>query len=265
MATTLPFGIRLVAGLLGTAIDRATALPTELPSMAVTFVGQALRTSMRVQQELAELATRGDELLAPLTGRSQEHPEWATFDEDEDDEPVVSRPSIFETAGEATSLDDSSAPGADEPAITLLDGTPVVDVPEPGTTGPGEAVPTAAGFVVGPTATPPALTAATSPTLAGGTTAALAGGLPGEVILAESPVEAPPVANIRRTTTGRPRSRTTIESDHQLTIAELKERTQQMNVAEVTALLAQEEAGPNRAAYLTLLGNRLMTLQHENR
>jgi hypothetical protein len=38
-----------------------------------------------------------------------------------------------------------------------------------------------------------------------------------------------------------------------------------MGVAEVTALLAQEEAGPNRAAYLTLLGNRLMTLQHENR
>jgi hypothetical protein len=73
MATTLPFGIRLVAGLLGTAIDRATALPAELPSMAVTFVGQALRTSMRVQQELAGLATRGDELLAPLTSRSQEH------------------------------------------------------------------------------------------------------------------------------------------------------------------------------------------------
>jgi hypothetical protein len=265
MATTLPFGIRLVAGLLGTAIDRATALPTELPSMAVTFVGQALRTSMRVQQELAELATRGDELLAPLTGRSQEHPEWATFDEDEDDEPVVSRPSVFETSGDATASDDISAAAVDEPAVTLLDGTPVVDVPEPGTTGPGEAVPTAAGFVVGPTAIPPALTAATSPTLAGGTTAAMSGGSPGDVIVTESPVDAPTAATPRRSTTSRPPSRTTIKSDHPLTIAELKERTQQMGVAEVTALLAQEEAGPNRAAYLTLLGNRLMTLQHENR
>ena len=88
MAFTLPFGIRLAAGLLGTAIDRATTLPAELPGLAVTIAGQALRTSMRVQQELAELASRGDELLAPLTSRAKEHPEWATFDEDDDDAAV---------------------------------------------------------------------------------------------------------------------------------------------------------------------------------
>lgn len=263
MAITLPFGIRLAAGLLGTAIDRAAALPAELPSMAVTFAGQALRTSMRIQQELAELAIRGDELLAPLTARSQEHPEWATFDED-DDEPSGTRPSA---AGATVDAPVSSIfpETADEPAVTLVDGTPVVDIPEPGTTGPGEAVPTAAGFVVGATAPPAALTGGTTAPLTGGTTAAVAGGTPGDVYVTDASAAAPTVANARRTTASRARGRNTVKSDHKLTIAELKERTQQMSVAEVQALLAQEEAGPNRAAYLTLLGNRLMTLQHEDR
>lgn len=280
MAITLPFGIRLAAGLLGTAIDRATALPAELPSMAVTFAGQALRTSMRIQQELAELASRGDELLAPLTARSQEHPEWATFDEDEDDEPALRRPPVSGTPGAVTATDDNATgddhltgDGSDEPAVTLLDGTPLADVPEPGATGPGETVPTAAGFVVGPVPPAAALTAGATTALtgrattalAGGTTAALAGGTPGEAVVADPPAGTPTVANARRTTTSRARGRTAIRSDHKLTIAELKERTQEMGVPEVRALLAQEEAGPNRAAYLTLLGNRLMTLQHEDR
>src|ERR1700712_2785214 len=111
MAITLPLGIRLAAGLLGTAIARATALPAELPSMAVTFAGQALRTSMRVRQELAGLATRGDELLAPLVNRSQEHPEWATFDEDEDDAPLAGRPPVSNTTGDSLSFGNGSAHG----------------------------------------------------------------------------------------------------------------------------------------------------------
>lgn len=257
MAFTLPLGIRVAAGLLGTAIDRASKLPAELPSLAVTFVGQALRTSMRVQQEVAELATRGDELLAPLTGRPQESPEWATFDEDEEEPTAAAPPPPADPGGD-------SFGGVHEPAVILLDGTPIVDAPILVTTGPGETIPTAAGFVVGPAAPIEALT----------------GGTPAEVIVADIPVAdipvadipgeptANPVANARRTTAqtrSRTAARTRIKSDHRLTIAELKERTQQMTVAEVKVLLAQEEAGPNRAAYLTLLGNRLMTLQHEDR
>ena len=256
MALTLPLGIRVAAGLIGAAIDRATTLPAELPSIVVTIAGQALRTSMRLQQEVAELATRGDELLAPLTGRAQENPPWATFDEDDEDAPAVS-------AYERQATTDRSTSGAQEPAVTLLDGTPVVDEPvvdnlQPA--GPGETVPTGAGFVVGP-AVPPE---------------ALIGGTPGDVVVTElssapvdttaavaTPADATPVAAARRA--ARARGRTTITGDHQLTIAELKERTQTMGAPEVQALLAQEEAGPNRAAYLTLLGNRLMTLQHEDR
>ena len=265
MAITLPFGIRLAAGLLGSAIDRAAALPAELPSLAVTFAGQALRTSMRIQQDLAGLAARGDELLAPLTNRSQENPEWATFDEDEDPEPAVTRPPVFPTAGDMPAAREDATHSVDEPLVTSLGDTPVVDTPEPGATGPGEAVPTAAGFVVGPTVPTAALAAGTPAGLVGGTTAALTGATPGDVVITDAPDVPPPVANARRTTTSRAKGRAAIKSDHQLTIAGLKERIQQLGIPEVRALLAQEEAGPNRAAYLTLLGNRLMTLQHEDR
>ena len=84
MAITLPIGIRVAAGLVGTAFDRLGKLPEELPGIGVTVAGQLLRTSMRVRQEIAELAIRGDDLLAGLSGGPQEHPEWATFDDDEE-------------------------------------------------------------------------------------------------------------------------------------------------------------------------------------
>ncbi|WP_255498139.1 hypothetical protein [Nakamurella sp. PAMC28650] len=37
-----------------------------------------------------------------------------------------------------------------------------------------------------------------------------------------------------------------------------------MEIAAVRELLVWEETGPNRAAYLTLLSNRLTTMAHEN-
>ncbi|HEY0119220.1 MAG TPA: hypothetical protein VGC04_10595, partial [Cellulomonas sp.] len=67
MAITLPFGVRIAAGLIGTAFDRLVTLPKELPTIGVSLAGQAVRTTLRVQQELAELATRGDELLSGIT------------------------------------------------------------------------------------------------------------------------------------------------------------------------------------------------------
>ena len=63
----------------------SSSCPANCPGLTVSFAGQLLRTSMRVRQEVAELATRGDELLAPLIGGAEEHPAWATFDEDEDE------------------------------------------------------------------------------------------------------------------------------------------------------------------------------------
>jgi hypothetical protein len=89
MAITLPTPVRVLVGVLATGIDRVRSLPEDLPTMPVTIAGQAMRLSMRVQQEIAELATRGDQLLAAVLGGPEEDPAWARFDDEEAAAPVT--------------------------------------------------------------------------------------------------------------------------------------------------------------------------------
>src|SRR6478752_2741958 len=90
MAITLPLPVRVAAGILGAGIDLLRALPDDIPAIPVTIVGNAMRLSMKVQQEIAALATRGDELLSGVIGAPQESPAWAKFDDDEPATPVTS-------------------------------------------------------------------------------------------------------------------------------------------------------------------------------
>jgi hypothetical protein len=89
MAITLPLPVRLAAGILGAGIDLLRALPDDIPAIPVTIVGNAMRLSLKVQQEIASLATRGDELLSGVIGAPQESPAWAKFDDDEPATPVT--------------------------------------------------------------------------------------------------------------------------------------------------------------------------------
>jgi len=180
MAVTLPIGIRIAAGLLGSVIDRLSTLPSELPGMGVSLVGQAVKTSFLVRQEIAGLASRGDELLAGIFDRPQENPAWATFDEDEDDDT------------EAQGGKDHTSVGATDTA---------------------------------------------QPDAAGQHTAA---------------------------TDGDASTAAAVAAPMTLTMSQLKTHLQDLDAAQVSQLLLQEEAGANRAPYLTLLTNRLTTLGHQN-
>jgi len=51
----------------------------------MTVVSQVAQLVMKMQQDLAGLAIKGDEALDQLFPPRDEHPEWATFDEDVDD------------------------------------------------------------------------------------------------------------------------------------------------------------------------------------
>lgn len=77
----LPLPLRVAAGLAVTAVDRARHLPEKLAELPVTVVSQALQLSMRMQQQVTELAIKGDGALSALRP-VEETPEWATFDED---------------------------------------------------------------------------------------------------------------------------------------------------------------------------------------
>lgn len=104
----LPLPVRVAAGLAVTAVDRARHLPEKLAGLPVTMVSQALQLSMRLQQQVTELAIKGDDALSTLRP-TEESPEWATFDEDvELNTNGTARRSPFDAA----EMDDD----ADEPA-----------------------------------------------------------------------------------------------------------------------------------------------------
>ncbi len=71
MAMNVPFPFRVAAGAIAVGIDRLRTLPTELPAMSVTLAGHAVRASMRVQQELSQLAARVEEVRSTLTDRPE--------------------------------------------------------------------------------------------------------------------------------------------------------------------------------------------------
>jgi hypothetical protein len=95
---SLPLPIRVAAGLAVTAVEQARTLPAKIAGLPVTVASQALQASMRVQQQVTELAIRGDEVLASLRP-VEDTPEWATFDEDvQDDGFDVAKPTPFDSA-----------------------------------------------------------------------------------------------------------------------------------------------------------------------
>lgn len=105
MAPSLPTPVRIAAGLVGTVADKVATLPQDLPNLGVSLVGQAFRLSLKARQQVAQLATRGDELLAGLRPQPPAQAAWATFDEDLDEVP------------EATSADDDT--WADLPGLSV--------------------------------------------------------------------------------------------------------------------------------------------------
>lgn len=81
----LPTPIRAALGLAATAVDEARKLPETVPhvvsSVPIMAVSTAMQASLRLQQHLATLTARGDEVLSQLRGNSAEPPTWATFDD----------------------------------------------------------------------------------------------------------------------------------------------------------------------------------------
>ena len=83
-----PYPARVVAGLLATTVEETRKLPTRVITLPMSAVSNALQAGMRLQQNIAELAIKGDDVLAPIFDKAEEEPAWATFDEDDDPTPV---------------------------------------------------------------------------------------------------------------------------------------------------------------------------------
>ncbi|NED70608.1 hypothetical protein G3I15_57790, partial [Streptomyces sp. SID10244] len=97
-------------------------------TLPMTAVSQTLQAGMRVQQNIAELAIKGDLALETLFDKPSDQPEWARFDDDDDAidaeadrTPIESRDSAGSPGtpvSENTSTDIGSSDAADASAHT---------------------------------------------------------------------------------------------------------------------------------------------------
>lgn len=114
--SSLPFPVRVAAGLVVTAVEEVQALPRTIVGLPITAVSQVLQLSMRAQQVVTELAIKGDTALEG--GRPVEDaPSWARFDDDSSDTPALARPA---TNGHARPVGGRALAVADD----TPDGTP---------------------------------------------------------------------------------------------------------------------------------------------
>jgi hypothetical protein len=86
---TAPYGVRLLVGAAVTAIEETRKLPQTILMYPMTIASQVAHLVMKVQQDLADLVIKGDEALEAIFPPKDEQPEWATFDEDLDDDTPV--------------------------------------------------------------------------------------------------------------------------------------------------------------------------------
>ncbi|MBJ7399784.1 lipid droplet-associated protein [Mycolicibacterium sp.] len=85
---TAPYGVRLLVGAAMTAIEETLKLPQTIAMYPMTLASNLAQIAMKVQQDLADLAIKGDSALEGLFPPKEEHPEWAIFDEDDAENPA---------------------------------------------------------------------------------------------------------------------------------------------------------------------------------
>ncbi|MGI6795751.1 lipid droplet-associated protein [Gordonia sp. PS3] len=226
-----PYAARVVAGLVATTIEETRKLPTRVITLPMGAVSRSLQAGMRLQQNIAELAIKGDELLAPLCDKSQEQPEWARFDEDDDAE-AASRPLRADApatvpqaparAPEMNSATNHAETSAAEAPAASPDESAADSAAPPANAGRFALYSSApADVAAGPTSTTP--DAAASPEH-----------LPAAVAALDYPT---------------------------LTLAQLRAKVRGLGTEELTEILEFEKANRNRTPFVTMLDNRIVSQQ----
>jgi hypothetical protein len=121
----LPLPVRVAVGLVATALEQARKLPEQLADLPVTAASQVVQVGMRIQQQVTQLAIKGDEVFSRLRPVEDTAP-WARFDEDEKPSPTPAgatvtatpqRDTVEESTGQGTAPVTEQPAPADEPPI----------------------------------------------------------------------------------------------------------------------------------------------------
>lgn len=127
MSMNVPLPFRVAAGVVAAGLDQLRRLPEELPGLPVALAGSAVRASLRVQQTITELATKGDELLASWVNPPVENPSWARFDDEEPGDGAAGDGPVSDggNTDDGNTDDDGAAgtgPGEARPGNPVIDG-----------------------------------------------------------------------------------------------------------------------------------------------
>ncbi|WP_133116310.1 lipid droplet-associated protein [Amycolatopsis antarctica] len=218
----IPFPLRVAAGLAVTTAERVRELPKQVAGFPVTVASQVLQASMRVQQQVTELAIRGDDVLSALRP-AEETPGWATFDEEfvTDLSKGTSVRTVTDTAAPDPAASDTAALAKTAPARE----TRPADVP----------VPRAAVNGNRP-ATPPR------------TTGSAAG----------TPSRTPSPDSTEQDTTKQDTiAPGGVEGYDELSLPQLRAKLRHLSVEQLTELLSYERARADRPSFTGMLARRI--------
>lgn len=106
-----PYGIRLLVGVAVTAIEETRKLPQTIVMYPMTLASTLAQMVMKLQQDLAGFAIKGDAALEMVFPPKEEKPDWATFDEDESETEKPSANGDRQTEGRFALYSVTDAPG----------------------------------------------------------------------------------------------------------------------------------------------------------
>ncbi|WP_279106952.1 lipid droplet-associated protein [Gordonia paraffinivorans] len=247
-----PYPARIAAGLIVTAIEETRKLPSLLITLPMTAISQTLQAGMRAQQNIAELAIKGDAALEMLFDKPTEQPAWAVFDEDETPGPDADA----HLAGDAPIESSHATATATENESSEKKSTEKKSTEKKSTEGEqpvAAATTTPAETEVDAEASDAELAA---PPRADAGRFALYSSAPEEVVeKAEKKVTtaAPKPASSNGSA---PEIVVMIDYDS-LTLAQLRARLRSVGVDDLTALVDYEKANRGRAPFITMLENRI--------
>lgn len=216
----LPFMVRVAVGAVALAAEKGQEIVTGAVSAPLTLGSKSAQAFIQVQQDLADLAVRGDRAIETVfPAKEEEQAAWAVFDDDEDvdvDLPVPPRPAYGDvrpaagTAPSAPKPDGAEADGAAQATTTAQEAGP-------------EQAPSGTGRY--------ALYSSPAPAPSGTTASA------------ETPDDLPAAAQ---------------RIDYpELTLAQLRGRLPGLTTPEVESLVEYERGHRARAPFLTMLENRI--------
>lgn len=233
-----PFLARVAAGAAVYVLEETRRLPSAAVRFPVTAISQLLQTGMHLQQFVTSLAIKGDTVFDRFTNRPVEQPEWATFDEDlsSDSDNSTTRDSGF----------DRFVSDPDEVELALAETLAGLRALQNQSNGG-----TAEDIADNPTAE--AETTETSATAAAdrdGDT-----GIPTGPSNTEDTAPAPAESEPRA-----PEVAARFDYPN-MSLAQLRGRLRTLTVDDLTALLEYEERTRARAAFVTMLTNRIATVR----